>query len=157
MRVFRGMSGVSARSEFQLHHVLPVGVFSHGNFSNGFQRLRADGFDPRFYSVNGLFLPATESAALHWKMPMHRGPHRRYNELVAIRVAAILLDLERRYYSLLARCEAIERLNLLISTLRRILTGGQTFIMLSRRDPINSQAYFRDIESACDSLWKVTK
>jgi hypothetical protein len=104
------MSGVGGRSEFQLHHVLPVGVFGHDNFSNGFQRLRADGFDPRFYSVNGLFLPATESAALRWKMPMHRGPHRRYNELVAVRVAAILLDLERRCFSVLARREAIERL-----------------------------------------------
>ncbi len=32
MRVFRGMSGVGVRPEFQLHHLLPVGVFGYGNF-----------------------------------------------------------------------------------------------------------------------------
>jgi hypothetical protein len=157
MRVFRGMSGVGGRPEFQLHHLLPVSVFGHGNFSTSFLLLRADGFDPRFYSVNGLFLPATERAALHWKMPMHRGPHRRYNELIAIRVAAILFDLERRCYIMPARYEAIERLNLLICTLRRNLTGGRTFLLLSSRDPLHSQAHFWDIDTACEMLWQATK
>jgi A nuclease family of the HNH/ENDO VII superfamily with conserved AHH len=157
MREFRGMTGVGVRPEFQLHHLLPVGVFGHRNFSTSFQLLRADGFDPRFYSVNGLFLPATESAAMLWKMPMHRGPHRQYNELVAARVDTILLEMQRRCYIMSARYEAVERLNLLIATLRRILTGGRTFLRLSSRDPLHSHAHFCDIDAACERLWLVTK
>jgi A nuclease family of the HNH/ENDO VII superfamily with conserved AHH len=157
MRGFRGMAGVAVRSEFQLHHLLPVSVFGHSHFSRSFKILELDGFDPRFYSVNGLALPATERAAAFWKMPMHRGPHRRYNELVAVRVATILSDLERGNGSQHARSEAIGRLNLLIFTLRRMLTADRPFILLSRRDPINSKVHFYDLDMACDRLWIATK
>jgi A nuclease family of the HNH/ENDO VII superfamily with conserved AHH len=157
MRGFKGMAGVAARSEFQLHHLLPVSVFGHSHFSKSFKILELDGFDPRYYSVNGLALPATERAASLWKMPMHRGPHRRYNELVALRVAAILSELERSNCSQDARSEAIGRLNLLICTLRRVLTADRPFILLSSRDPINSKVHFWDIDMACDRLWMVTK
>lgn len=157
MRGFKGINGVTARAEFQMHHLLPVSVFGHGHFAKSFQLLHMEGFDPRYYSVNGLALPATENAASLWKMPMHRGPHRRYNELVATRVANILADMERRSYSLPARSEAIGRLNLLICSLRRILTGDRPFILLSSRDPLNSSARFWDIDNACDRLWQATK
>lgn len=157
MRGFKGMAGVAARSEFQLHHLLPVSVFGHSHFSKSFKMLELDGFDPRYYSVNGLALPATERAASFSKLPMHRGPHRRYNELVALRVAAILSELERRNCSQHARSEAIGRLNLLICTLRRMLTGDRPFILLSSRDPINSKSHFWDLEMACDRLWMATK
>jgi A nuclease family of the HNH/ENDO VII superfamily with conserved AHH len=157
MRGFRGMAGVAARSEFQLHHLLPVSVFGHVHFSENFQLLKSEGFDPRYYSVNGLALPATERAASIWKMPMHRGPHRRYNELVSVRVASILSELENRRCSQQARVEAIGRLNLLICTLRHILIGDRPFILLNSRDPLNSNAQFWDIEAACDKLWVATK
>jgi A nuclease family of the HNH/ENDO VII superfamily with conserved AHH len=157
MRGFKGMAGVPARSEFQLHHLLPVSVFGHSHFSKSFKILESDGFDPRYYSVNGLALPATERAAAFWKMPMHRGPHRRYNELVTVRVAAILSELERGNCTRQARLEAIGRFNLLIFTLRRILSGDRPFILLSSRDPINSRVHFYDLEMACDRLWIATK
>jgi A nuclease family of the HNH/ENDO VII superfamily with conserved AHH len=157
MRGFKGMAGVKARSEFQLHHLLPVSVFGHSHFSKSFKILESDGFDPRYYSLNGLALPATERAASFWKMPMHRGPHRRYNELVAARVAHILSELERSNCSHHARSEAIGRLNLLICALRRILSGDRPFILLSSRDPINSTAHFCNIDAACDRLWVATK
>lgn len=157
MRGFKGINGVTTRSEFQMHHLLPVSVFAHGHFARNFQMLHAEGFDPRYYSVNGLALPATEYAASLWKMPMHRGPHRRYNELVAARVASILIDMESRRCSLHARSEAIGRLNVLICSLRRILTGDHPFILLSRRDPLNSTVRFWDVDNACDALWQATK
>lgn len=157
MRGFKGMAGVAVPSEFQLHHLIPVSVLGHRHFHKSFKLLELDGFELRYYSVNGLALPASERAASMWKMPMHRGPHRRYNELVSVRVAAILSELERGNSSLLARSEAIARLNLLICTLRRILTGDRPFILLSSRDPINSSAHFWDLEMACDILWAATK
>lgn len=157
MRGFRGMAGVTARSDFQLHHLVPVSVFGHSHFSKSFQILEREGFDPRCYSVNGLALPATERAASLCRMPMHRGPHRRYNELVTVRVATIMSELERRNCSRQARSEAVGRLNLLVGTLRGTLTGHRPFVLLSSRDPINSKAHFGDLDMACDRLWMATK
>lgn len=45
------------------------------------------GFDD--FRANGLLLPTTEAATLRTGMPLHRGPHRRYNELVIERVGRI--------------------------------------------------------------------
>ena len=45
------------------------------------------GFDD--FRANGLLLPATDDATLRTGMPLHRGPHRRYNELVIERVGRI--------------------------------------------------------------------
>lgn len=157
MRVFRGMGGVAPRPDFQLHHILPVGVFAHANFAASFDMLRLDGFDPRFYAINGLFLPSTEDAAMRWRLPMHRGPHRRYNDLVATRVSAITRALEHRYHSPSARYDAIARFSLLIGALRRNLAGAPKGMLLNRRDPFNSAVSFVDLDQACDILWAETK
>jgi len=45
------------------------------------------GFDD--FRRNGLLLPATEAASVRTGRPLHRGPHRRYNEVVIARVGRI--------------------------------------------------------------------
>ena len=47
----------------------------------------AVGFDD--FRANGLLLPATDAAAIRTGMLLHRGPHRRYNEVVIARVGRI--------------------------------------------------------------------
>lgn len=53
----------------------------------GRHRIRFDDF-----SANGLLLPATEAATVRTGMPLHRGPHRRYTEVVIARVGRIEAD-----------------------------------------------------------------
>ncbi|WP_325053190.1 AHH domain-containing protein [Erythrobacter insulae] len=73
----------------QRHHLLPRQLLSHGCLGNMFASIGrvAVGFDD--FRVNGLLLPSTEAATIRTGMPLHRGPHRRYNELVLQRVGAI--------------------------------------------------------------------
>jgi hypothetical protein len=73
----------------QRHHVLPRQLLSVRCFRSFFAEAGREriGFDD--FRVNGLLLPATEEATQKTGMPMHRGPHRRYNEIVMERVGRI--------------------------------------------------------------------
>lgn len=83
MRTFERLADSSVPDGFESLHLIPVGVFSSKAFAPAFEAMRADGFDVRFFRRDGLFLPATEVAAIRSGLPLHRGPHRRCNELVA--------------------------------------------------------------------------
>ena len=50
----------------------------------GRDRVRFDDF-----RASGLLLPSSDEATTRTGMPLHRGPHRRYNELVIERVGRI--------------------------------------------------------------------
>lgn len=112
---------VNARGEagydpsLQRHHILPKQLLSKRCFSVLFERIgrQSVGFDD--FRHNGLLLPATEEATHRTGMPLHRGPHRRYNELVMERVARI--DAQRIEASKTdpegANSEAVMRLRLL--------------------------------------------
>lgn len=157
MRTFRCTTEFEIPAGFQMHHVLPVAVFAGAAFGDAFARLRADGFDLRYFNTNGLPLPATEEAANDSGRPLHRGPHRRYNAMVFERVAAIVREMDSLQYSLSARMEAVQRLLILIAALRRCLSGDRNWISLNSRDPMHNQAAFQNLDSAIDILWSATK
>jgi hypothetical protein len=73
----------------QRHHLLPRQLLSEKCFGGMFAEVgRARvGFDD--FRVNGLLLPATDAATIRTGMPLHRGPHRRHNEVVIARVGRI--------------------------------------------------------------------
>lgn len=157
MRTFPRLARAAAPLQHQSHHVIPVGVFAGRAFAAHFVALRSDGFDARQFQRNGVFLPATEGAAIRSGLPLHRGPHRRYNELVAYRVAAIFRDFDRAGYQPCVRYEAVQRMDLLTSALRAVLRRTSPRISLNQRDPFNSSASFHDLDSACDAIWLATK
>ena len=73
----------------QRHHLLPRQLLSWRSLrpmleAVGVERL---GFDD--FRSNGLLLPASDAAAIRIGLPLHRGPHRTYNELVIERVGQI--------------------------------------------------------------------
>jgi A nuclease family of the HNH/ENDO VII superfamily with conserved AHH len=89
MPSFREM-GMKCRVEgFHRHHIIPIEVVERPAFSIMFGHLRAIGFDPQDFETNGMYLPCTEKMAMVFEMPMHRGSHRQYNEVVANRVGTI--------------------------------------------------------------------
>lgn len=108
---------------------------------------------------NGMLLPAREQAALRLALPLHRGPHRAYNELVAQRVGQI----ERRWAVLRAagsECagvEALMRLGLLQRALRRRLLDGRRRFVLNRRDPVGSGFDFATMDALAETLWSATE
>jgi hypothetical protein len=67
----------------QRHHLLPNQLLSKRCFAPLFEAVGRDrlGFDD--FRLNGLLLPANGEAALKMRLPLHRGPHRDYNAMVA--------------------------------------------------------------------------
>lgn len=74
---------------FNCHHLIPRQVVESRGFARFFGNLRGEGFNPDDFLSNGMHLPSNEKLALAFGLPMHRGPHPQYNELVASHIAAL--------------------------------------------------------------------
>jgi hypothetical protein len=139
----------------QRHHLLPCQLLSQRCFGPMFAAVgRANvGFDD--FRRNGLLLPANEQASLRTGMPLHRGPHRRYNEMVIARVGAIEEDwsLARRRDDGAALEEALLRLHLLQGALRRQLLAERRRVVLNRKDPLGTGYDFSELDAMAEGLW----
>lgn len=144
--------------ELQRHHLLPRQLLSSRCFGPMFEILSPQrvGFDD--FRMNGLLLPATEKATVRTGMPLHRGPHRRYNEVVMERVGRIeeSWTKQRRARPDGALIEAGERLSLLQRALRRHLLNGARKPVLNRSDPLGSGFDFTELDAMAESLWAAT-
>lgn len=108
------------------------------------------------FRTNGLLLPCCELAAMRLGLPMHRGPHRRYSELVAERVGQIEASwaVQRWRDTAAADAQARMRLDLLQRALRRyLLQNRQARPVLSRLDPIGAGGTFVELDDMADAIW----
>lgn len=114
------------------------------------------GFDD--FRANGLLLPATDEATVRTGMPLHRGPHRHYNELVIERVGRV----EERWSHArqsdpeAALFEALLRLRLLQTALRRRLLSERRRMILNRKDPLGTGFDFTELDAMAEALWQAT-
>lgn len=139
----------------QRHHLLPRQLLSQRWFGAMFGaggRARV-GFDD--FRRNGLLLPATETASIRTGMPLHRGPHQRYNEVVIARVGRIEADwsLVRRRDEEAALADALFRLSLLQGALRRQLLAERRRVLLNRNDPLGTGFDFAELDAMAEILW----
>ncbi len=152
---------VNARGEaghdpgLQRHHLLPCQLLSERCFGPMFAAVGRDrvGFDD--FRHNGLLLPANEQASLRTGMPLHRGPHRRYNEVVIGRVGAIEASwtATRLRDNEAALAEALLRLHLLQGALRRQLLAERRRVVLNRKDPLGTGYDFSELDAMAEILW----
>lgn len=135
----------------QRHHILPRQLLVRGAFARlvatvGVYRLGIDDF-----RRNGILLPATEQGALRIGLPLHRGPHPRYNELVLERAGQIEAAWSRRGSHPDANLDALMRFDLLRRALRRrLLDPHRSAGSLHRRDPALD---FTHLDRMAESLW----
>lgn len=119
--------------------------------------LGADRLGFEDFRRNGLLLPATERAARRIGLPLHRGPHRRYNEVVVDRAGQIELHWRkvRARNGDRADSEALMRFDLLQRALRRRLLEPARWrgAPLNRRDPALD---FSHLDRMADFLWSGT-
>lgn len=139
----------------QRHHLLPRQLLSRRCFGGLFEAIGRSRVGFEDFRANGLLLPATERAAIRTGMPLHRGPHRRYNEVVMARVGRI----EERWLHLrhqdadLALTEALLRLRVLQGALRRQLLADRRRVMLNRNDPLGTGFDFSELDTMAEALW----
>ena len=143
----------------QRHHLLPNQLLSRRCFGRLFEAIGRErlGFDD--FRSNGLLLPASGESALRMRLPMHRGPHRNYNAVVAERVGQIESDWShlRPRAPETALDHALMRLDLLQRALRRrLLQSERTRVRLNRSDPLSAGLDFAELDAMADSLWAGT-
>ncbi len=143
----------------QRHHLLPCQLLQKQQFSSLFDEVAPEriGFDD--FRRNGLLLPATEDASLCLGMPLHRGPHRRYNEVVAERVGQIEAgwSVVRQHSRECAAHQVLMRLDLLQRALRRrLLDQRYARFPLSNRDPLGEGLDFSELDALAETLWTST-
>ena len=142
----------------QRHHLLPLQLLSARCFGPLFERIGRDqvGFDD--FRRNGLLLPATEPSAVRIGLPLHRGPHRDYNEMVVERVGQIEGDWAnaRLRAPEIALEQALMRLTLLQSALRRRLLAETRRLKLNAHDPLGAGRDFSHLDAMAEALWRNT-
>ncbi len=142
----------------QRHYLLPKQLLGAKYFAKMFDAIGRDRVHYDDFRTNGLLLPATDEATHRTGMPLHRGPHRRYNELVIERVgrieeswsAAHGKDTER------ALVEALQRLTLLQSALRLRLLDQRKRLILNSKDPLGEGYDFTELDAMAELLWETT-
>lgn len=139
----------------QRHHLLPRQVLAKRCFGAMFAAIPPTriGFDD--FRTNGLLLPATDQATMRMGMPLHRGPHHRYNEVVIARVGRIEQSWARTrlYDPESALRTALWQLGLLQDALRRGLLSERRRLVLNRRDPLGTGFDFTDLDAMAETLW----
>jgi len=143
----------------QRHHLLPRQLLDRRCFGILFDAVGREriGFDD--FRSNGLLLPSRDETAMRIGLPLHRGPHRAYNELVIERIGQV----EAGWAQLrpkapeVALQDALMRLELLQRALRRrLLDPLRSRLALNRRDPLGQAVDFSELEAMADALWGAT-
>lgn len=141
--------------DLQRHHLLPRQLLSSRCFGEMFDRVGVSEIGFNDFRVNGLLLPANENAATAKGLPLHRGPHRHYNQMVIERVGQIEESWSRQRLkdSQKAFCEAVMRMRLLQSALRTRLLQERRRIVLNRKDPLGKGFDFSDLDAMANFLY----
>lgn len=160
---FRGVNRADAPgydSGLQRHHLLPRQLLGREGFARMFASIGGEGHRFEDFRENGLLLPCDEPAALRMGLPLHRGPHRLYSEMVIERVGQI----ESAWAAMrgrdpqAAQVQAQMRLDLLQRALRRyLLDGRRRRIRLNRNDPVGVGVDFTELDAMVDALWGATR
>ena len=105
-----------------------------------------------------MLLPANEKAALRKALPLHRGPHREYNAMVIERVGCIEATWSSQRLNNPARAleDALYRLTLLQSALRKRLLADRRRLVLNSKDPLGTGFDFTELDAMAELLWRAT-
>lgn len=140
----------------QRHHLIPRQVLHFASLERMIGSLGADRLGIHDFRRNGQLLPASEGAALRAGLPLHRGPHRAYNEMVIERIGQIEADWSRdRKQGRGADYVALMRFDLLQRALRRRLLDPKSWSRapLNARDPALD---FAHLDEMVDLFWSDT-
>lgn len=147
------------RSDLQRHHLIPVQFRTNWPFSTLLAAMEgcAPGFDD--FRTNGMLLPCEETAVLRTGLPLHRGPHHHYSQLVAERLGSIEASWQRdrrERGAAAALVTARWRIRLLQDALRKRLLKTTRPITLNRRDPRVAAVDYSKLDAMVEALWQAT-
>lgn len=142
--------------DLQRHHLVPRQILQLKAFERLIDHLGIERLGIHDFRRNGQLLPASEQAATRAGLPLHRGPHRAYNELVIERIGQIERDWSRdRQSGTASDFVALMRFDLLQRALRRRFLDPRNWarVPLNRRDPALD---FSHLDDMADLFWSAT-
>lgn len=75
--------------DFDFHHLFPRQLIDAGSFAKFFGNSGSVRIEPDDFSCNGMHQPTTDEMAQMFALPLHRGPHPRYNGMVAEHIESL--------------------------------------------------------------------
>ena len=143
----------------QRHHLLPRQLLDVCSVASLIEEIGSDSVGFHDFHRNGLLLPATEDTAVRMGLPLHRGPHHSYNDLVIERMGQIEASWQKRRRERRnagAKVEALMRIDLLQRALRvRLLDPARwRGTRLSSRDPALDYSH---LDRMAEMLWRETE
>ena len=142
----------------QRHHLLPRVLVGQRCFA---RLIEAVGATAAFedFRRNGMLLPATEEAAVRMGLPLHRGPHSAYSDMVRERLGGIEVAwvVAQTGNSAVAGIAALHALAALQADLRRSLFDPWRTVRLNRSDPLGAGVDFTRIDALAETLWGATR
>jgi A nuclease family of the HNH/ENDO VII superfamily with conserved AHH len=135
MRGFRRREADVRYKNFQQHHLIPIAVLKNNVLLHYFNILEQHGFSPHDFTSNGILLPSTVSAAEKHNLPLHRGPHKYYNDLVFDCVQIIISRYDFVACNENEMSGALNDLTKLQASLKAMLRQGKALVFLSNYDP----------------------
>jgi hypothetical protein len=148
MMALAAASAAGQRRDWQQHHLLPRSLRRRAQIAQFLRQMGEDGPSLIDQSANLLWLPGTEALAAETGMSLHRGPHPRYDELVAAR-------LERLRVADLPPAVAAARIGRLQQVLTKALSGDSgPALILNRHDPMQLFADYAALDEAIAAMVK---
>ena len=135
----RSWCSAPARVGWQRHHLIPRQVWRYPDLRVFLSGLHVFGIDLENFAGNGMFLPAEPAVAEHYRLPLHVGGHRVYND-VMVSLVAYACDLNARgtgpFSTSVAAVRALQRLT------REVLQQCAVTqpVDMSGRDPFGTPA-----------------
>ena len=144
----------------QRHHLLPRQLLSQRFLKRLLKavKVRTLGFDD--FRRNGLLLPCEEAVAARLGLPLHRGPHREYNEMVVAQIGAIESEwaFRRQRGPKLATIAARLRLASLQRELKHsLLSANPPKLVLDENEKLGNRFEFADLDAMAAQLWSATQ
>lgn len=148
----RSSFSTPTRSGWHRHHLLPRHIENYPDLASFICRFSGEVTCLGNFDANGMFLPALEHLAIRERLPLHRGPHRHYNDVVIavldrIRKSAGSCDLPvSEGQRVIRRLQGTLRLALKIS-------AQNADVALSSREPFGPAVALLALDRETDALF----
>lgn len=143
---------IPTRSGWHRHHLLPRDIENYPDLASFIASSTGNLASLGNFDVNGMFLPAVEQLAARERLPLHRGPHRHYNEYVIAMLEGIRKSASSRK---LPPSQGQRAIRWLQATLRLALKASarNADVALSSRDPFGPAAILLALDNETDALF----
>ena len=143
---------MSARCGWHRHHLLPNHLRRYPDLRKFMERLGRTGAGLGDFETNGMFLPSEERIAQNAHLPLHRGPHLAYNDVVVGALDSLRQEIIRHEVGERDQHASVRNLQRRLKTLLQ-LSALDMDVALAGRDPFGPIPVAAALDRQTDALF----